>query len=564
MRFYDHRQMSRTYTSLAVGVALILLGLFLSTNLLIRLLQGAEAIGNPQLVLGAQLFKGGLFVIGVYSLLLRFLSTYYPSADPSSGLAEATRSETAIFIALLLCAVVLRFYSLDTGIWFDEMLTHVNYMPLSVGQIVSTYHDANNHVLFSVLARLSLSLFGDTVWALRLPAVLFGIGSIVALYALARRVASIRESLFAIALMTFSFHHIWFSQNARGYTALLFFTLLSSAWLLDAIRQGSPRKWLLYSLAVGLGAFTHLTMGLVALAHFAIWGATLFRSTPNRWNGLFYGFIPVGLLTFQVYALVLPSVVGGALLNSGLQGPDTEWTNPFWALMEIVNAVQVGFAGGAVALVALVIFGIGLLDFLRTRPAMAALFLIPVVVGFAAMTSIGYTLFPRFFFFGMGFGIIILIRGAVLSGQYLGRLLYLPRPWPVRMGMLFCVGIVSISCLSLRYVYLPKQNYSGAIELIEREQKKGDRIVTIGIAGFPFNAYYGMGWENVDTLEDLSRLAPVTGRTWLIYTMPVHAKTAYPGLLALIEQDYSVVKRFWGSLNGGTVVVCLENTRPAS
>ncbi len=105
---------------------------------------------------------------------------------------------------------------------------------------------------------------------------------------------------------------------------------------------------------------------------------------------------------------------------------------------------------------------------------------------------------------------------------------------------------------------------TGAIELIERDQQDGDRIVTIGIAGFPFNAYYGMGWENVDTVEDLDRLAPVTGRTWLIYTMPVHAKTAYPGLLARIEQDYTMVEQFWGSLNGGTVVVCLENTKAAS
>ncbi len=438
------------------------MGLFVASESLIWLLQGAKATSDPQLVLGAQLFKGGLVTIGAYTLLLRGLPPYHPPAYPSLGLAEATRTEGAIFIVLLFCAAVLRLYSLDIGIWFDEMLTHVNYMPLSVGQIVSTYHDANNHVLFSVLARLSLSLFGDTVWALRLPAVLFGIGSIVALYALARRVASVRESLFAVALMTFSFHHIWFSQNARGYTALLFFSLLSSAWLLDAIRHGSPRKWLLYSLAVGLGAFTHLTMGLVALAHFAIWAAALFRATPYRWNGLFYGFIPVGLLTFQAYALVLPSVVGGALLNSGLQGPDTEWTNPLWALMEIVNAVQVGFAGGVVALVAVAIFGVGLLDFLRTRsPAVAALFLIPVVVGFAAMTSIGYTLFPRFFFFGMGFGIIILIRGAMLSGQYLGRLVRLSNPWPARVGVLFCAGIVSVSLLSLRYVYLPKQNYDG-------------------------------------------------------------------------------------------------------
>lgn len=556
--------MRRFHITIAIGLVLILLGVVLSPARLIPLLQGVAAPDNQPLVLGVQLFRAGLVVFGTYIVSLWFVREYRPAHDPNPVLAETTRTETALFAGLILCAVVLRLYSLDIGIWFDEMLTHVNYMPLSVGQIVSTYHDANNHVLFSVLARLSLSLFGDSVWALRLPAACFGIGSIWALYALARRVSSTRESLFAVALMVFSFHHIWFSQNARGYTALLFFSLLSSAWLLDAIRHGSPRKWMLYSLAVVLGAYTHLTMGLVALAHFAIYIACLFRNTPYRWNGLIYGFIPVGLLTFQVYALVLPSVVSGALLNSGLQGPDTEWTNPLWALMEVVNGLQVGFAGGGVALVAVAVFGVGLLDFLRTRPAVAALFLIPVLVGLTAMTSIGYTLFPRFFFFGMGFGIIILIRGAMLSGQYLSRLIRLSEPWPARMGMLLCVGIVSVSLLSLRYVYLPKQNYAGAIDLIERERQEGDRIVTIGIAGFPFNAYYEKDWENVKTLNELDKLARGTGRTWLIYTMPVHAKTAYPGLMGRIEQEYTVVKKFWGSLNGGAVVVCLENQVPAT
>ena len=556
--------MRRFHITIAIGLVLILLGLVLSSDRLIPLLQGVAAPDSQPLVLGVQLFRAGLIVFGTYIMSLWFVREYRPAHDPDPVLAETTRTETALFAGLILCAVVLRLYSLDIGIWFDEMLTHVNYMPLSVGQIVSTYHDANNHVLFSVLARLSLSLFGDSVWALRLPAACFGIGSIWALYALARRVSSTRESLFAVALMVFSFHHIWFSQNARGYTALLFFSLLSSAWLLDAIRHGSPRKWMLYSLAVVLGAYTHLTMGLVALAHFAIYIACLFRNTPYRWNGLIYGFIPVGLLTFQVYALVLPSVVSGALLNSGLQGPDTEWTNPLWALMEVVNGLQVGFAGGGVALVAVAVFGVGLLDFLQTRPAVAALFLIPVLVGFTAMTSIGYTLFPRFFFFGMGFGIIILIRGAMLSGQYLSRLVRLFESWPARMGMLLCVGIVSVSLLSLRYVYLPKQNYAGAIDLIERERQEGDRIVTIGIAGFPFNAYYEKGWENVKTLNELDTLARGTGRTWLIYTMPVHAKTAYPGLMGRIEQEYTVVKKFWGSLNGGAVVVCLENQVPAT
>lgn len=543
----------------AAGLVLVFLGLFWVTGALLR----GDRSGDAALVQGVWLFRAGLVVIGAYFLLLRILPISGPNNPLDAGLAAASRSQTAAFTALLIFAVALRFYNLDIGIWYDEMLMSVNYMPLTVGQIVSTYHDANNHVLYSALARLSLSVFGDGVWVLRLPAVGFGIGCIVALYYFARRVGPTSESLFAVALMTFSYHHIWFSQNARGYTALLFFSILSSAWFLDAMRQGTARKWGFYCLAVVLGAYTHLTMGLMVMAHFAIWATALFRPSaqyaPYRWNGLFYGFIPIGLLTFQVYALVLPDMVGGALLNSGLQGEESEWTNPLWALAEVLRSLQVGFASGGVVLVAGAIFAVGLLDFARKRPAVVALFLIPVAVGVTMMTSIGYTLFPRFFFFAFGFAIVIVIRGATVTGRFGAQLIRVPASAAGWVPALLCAGIVAVSVMSLRHVYLPKQDYAGAIDLIEQEAQANDTVLTVGIAGFPFNEYYQMGWEAVMTVEDLDRLESQTGRTWLIYTMPVQVQSAHPELLAKIESDYAVVRQFYGSLGGGDVVVNLEN-----
>ncbi len=555
--------MNRLSFNAAVGLTLIVFGLLLPTGLMIQILRGGDAATDPALVQGIELFRAGLVTIGVYLLLLRVLPIGYPQTPQRPEISPASSTQTITFGLLLLCATVLRLYRLDTGIWYDEMLASVNYLPLTIGQIVSTYHDANNHVLFSVLARLSLSVFGDGVWVIRLPAAGFGIAGVAAIYFFARRVGPTREALFAAALMTVSYHHIWFSQNARGYTALLFFAILSSTWFLDAMRQGSPRKWGLYCLAVVLGAYVHPTMGLMALAHFAIWGTTLFRQDaerkPYRWNGLFCGFIPVGLLTFQVYALVLPSMVGGALLNTGMQGKDSEWTNPLWALAEIFSSLQIGFASASVVIAAGVVFALGVISFARTRPAVVALFLIPVGVGLIAMTTIGYTLFPRFFFFTFGFAIVIVIRGAIVTGQFAARLVRLPAPAAQWLPALMCAGIVAVSVLSLRYVYLPKQDYAGAITLIEREIQAGDTVLVVGIAGFPFNEYYHMGWDTIETTDDLDRLASQSGRTWLVYTMPVHAQSIYPEILARIERDYSVVGRFRGSLGGGDVVVNLEN-----
>lgn len=556
--------MNRSIAYSVAGAALFLAGIFVSADALFRVFGGAVTAMDRDFANGSLLFKASLGALGLYVLILQLLPKQAQARPATPSGPPASREQTAVFLGLAVTAALLRFYNLNHGIWFDEMLTYVNYMPLSAVEIFGSYTDPNNHLLFSILARISLSIFGDSVWAFRLPAVVFGIGGIGALYYFSRRVTTTTISLFAVALMTFSYHHIWFSQNARGYTALLFFALLSSAFLLDALRGNDRSKWVLYGVTAALGVFTHLTMGFVIVSHFLIYAVSQFRKKQSslllRLDGLFFGFMPMGLLSILAYALIIPGMLGGSLLESGLQGRTSEWTNPIWALMEVVKSMQVGFANTGVALIAAGVLGVGLIEFARKKSEVIGLLLIPTMFGLILMTSIGYTLFPRFYFFAMGFGVVIIMQGAAATGQYVGRFINLPERLASMAPALFCAGVILASLPSLRYVYYPKQNYAGAIELIENEKRDSDSIVTIGIADFPFNEYYGKNWENVRSIEELDEILSKTSRTWLVYTMPVHAKSAYPEIMTRIEQDYDLVRRFYGTLNGGDIVVSLEKS----
>ena len=142
-------------------------------------------------------------------------------------------------LGILACAFALRLYKLDLGLWYDEVLTYVGYARMPFGEILTTYNNENQHFVFTLLAHACFVIFGEGAWALRLPGALFGVASIWALYLFARQVGSTRQALFAAALFTFSYHHIWFSQNARGYSGLLFWVLLSSYFLLRA-HAGRP------------------------------------------------------------------------------------------------------------------------------------------------------------------------------------------------------------------------------------------------------------------------------------------------------------------------------------
>ena len=121
--------------------------------------------------------------------------------------------------------------------------------------------------IYSLLAKLCLLWLGDTPFALRFPAVAFGLLGIGAVYALGRKVASAREGLLAAALLAVSYHHVWFSQNARGYTALAFFALSATLLLLRVLEDGHRRDALGYAVVAALGTYTHLTMACVVAAH---------------------------------------------------------------------------------------------------------------------------------------------------------------------------------------------------------------------------------------------------------------------------------------------------------
>lgn len=113
-------------------------------------------------------------------------------------------SVPAVLTSLLVVAAALRLYRLDDGLWWDEIFMYVKFVKMPLGQLLTTYESENQHFLYILLARASIWIFGDSVWSLRFPAVLFGVGSIWALYLLGRQVSSAREALLAAALTTFS------------------------------------------------------------------------------------------------------------------------------------------------------------------------------------------------------------------------------------------------------------------------------------------------------------------------------------------------------------------------
>lgn len=478
---------------------------------------------------------------------------------------DTSRSNLRLFIvgAMLLVALALRLYGLNSGLWYDEILTSINYARMPFGEIIATYDSQNQHFLFSLLSRASTLIFGESAWALRLPAVVFGVASIWALYLLGREVGSETEALLSAALLTFSYHHVWFSQNARGYTGLLFWAILSSWYFLRGLREGRSRLWVLYAGAAALGIYTHMTMIFVIIGQFIVYLTALVNrrhaAPQSGWRGLFLGFGFAGLFTLLLLAPALPQILYGGSL--GEVSTVSAWKHPLWTLLEIIRGIEIGFAGGVFAVGALAVFGAGMWDFARTKPALIGLFFIPVILCAAVVIALGHHLWPRFFFFAFGFGVLIAVRGATVLGRWLAKIVGMPAQAAL-LGIVAGVGLVFVSALSVPFAYGPKQDYAGALAFVQQERQPGDAVVTVGLATFPYQRLYQVDWTGVESLEALNDIRLRAKRTWLLYTFPPELESVYPDIVASIRRDFQVVKEFPGTVGEGAIIVCRSDVPP--
>ncbi len=469
--------------------------------------------------------------------------------------------EALLVSALTAIALALRLPGLDSGLWLDEILSLLESYRMPLGTVVKVFPGDTQHPLYAVSTNISVMAFGEANWVLRLPALLFGVATVPLLYIFARAVTSRREAAFASILLTVSYHHVWFSQNARGYTMLAFWTLLCSLLLWHGLDAGSWPIWAGYGTAAAFGMYTHLTMVFVVASHALV---ALFVPARSDVGGGFSRRGPVlGLALAGLLSLLLYSPMITQVLDFFLNQPSdmTSLSTPGWALAEAVRVLESGL--GISALVVAVATGLwGVASYARSNRLALSLYLLPALL-LAAGSMLGRgTLYPRFFFALAGFGILITVRGIADLGGWLGEGVA-SRSHHRRVGdtvaTALLVGLVVASAISLpRNYLLPKQDFEGAARWVTRNALSTDIIITAGVAIVPYRDYLSKPWIFLGHGEGhrVQELREAGHRVWVIYTLPRYLRRSHPRLWDLLEEGCSDERRFRGTLGGGDIVVC--------
>jgi mannosyltransferase len=173
-----------------------------------------------------------------------------------------------LILATLLAMSLRLFHLGQQSFWLDESVSFVRaIVPLQAS--IENILAIGIHVPLYFLLLRPVALIGQSETILRFPSVVFAVLSIPMMYQVGRLCLGRPAGLLGAFLLALNPFHLWYSQEARMYTMVMFFILGSIYFFLQATRENTWRFW------AGLVVFSTLAYGThyfalqIALVQFA-------------------------------------------------------------------------------------------------------------------------------------------------------------------------------------------------------------------------------------------------------------------------------------------------------
>lgn len=398
--------------------------------------------------------------------------------------------------------VVLRLSNLDQAVyWGDEAYSSLRIFghttthlreTIATGRVVSSnvvqafQHLAPNHSVYStlkslaiedahiaplyfVLARIWASIFGDSVAALRSLSAVFGVLSIPAIYYLAIELFEPRNSphhswqqtqriaRWSMVLLASSPLQLLMAREARMYSLWTLLTIISSIFLLRALKQPTWERWGLFSIALTLNLYSNF---LAVVTGFSFLVYVLIMHWSDRAIKRQFGFATsLSTLAFAPWmSLFLTRQIVDNRDSEGVIGP-AHWRLALRNWFALLRRLVIDFDTSpntsvwwAIALVCVGCLGLGVIGYgsyrlYREQPRRIWLFIalltLPLPIGFFDRSL--QNLLPPRYLLPSYIGIQLIIAYA------LGQARYQPKRnrqlqrifWPITMATIVATGLLS-------------------------------------------------------------------------------------------------------------------------
>lgn len=434
------------------------------------------------------------------------------------------------YLQLILCitvlGIILRFYHLDyNSIWLDEGTT-LGAARGALGQIWSNYMSGSefNTPLFYAMEHFILVL-GESEFVLRFIPALLGALTVPVVYLIGWEILDKKTGIIASALLAFSGFHIYYSQEARAYTTVLFFFSLALLFYLWALKTKDTRLWIIFGIFSALALWANLYSSLTILA--LIIHAIVVQRKDIIENAR--NLIPLAASVVTMAILTLPIIAASI-------GKFVEVTTRFKFMgyegldVIIQPIIQMSNFDGILAVLFVILALGGTYAIYKKNPSSALLIVLALGVTYLASIVLAskMIMMPRYFICTMPF-FFTAIAG---SAEFIPRTI---NPKATVVIAVILALIVVIPFMSSYYTSYSKNDWRGVSDILTQTTAEGD-IVTLlpGYLHQPFNYYYdnetdGTIQFGVYTSEELSRIYQLRNSTYpqgtiyYIYTWDITA-----------------------------------------
>ena len=392
-------------------------------------------------------------------------------------------------VALITIGALLRLYNLGfNSLWLDEASTYTISSQSFFAIWQSMVNGEFNPPLFYWIEHIIL-WFGNSEILLRIVPAIFGILTIPVFYFIGKEFLNDKIGIVMATIATFSPFLILYSQEARAYSAMLFF--ISIAFLLYL----KNNHWILFgvmcSLAMWMHFYSFIVISILILIHIII----------HKQKEILAGIVTIGILCAPLFyeAIKLFLLRTAGVPSFGMQGINL--------LTETTTEISGFSIIGAATFIIFLIVGLLLIKN-KNKSIMLCAIIIGIVV-ISSILSYKMPMMPRY--------LIILTPFFYLAVASAFN--------KIKTNTVICMGlaILVLMCtpfLCSYYTQYTKDDWRGFGNTLGQYTNEEDNVIIVpGYVSQPLNYYYNNATDgtteifvnNVDDLKEVKGWAVLTG-----------------------------------------------------
>ncbi len=237
------------------------------------------------------------------------------------------RDEKYTLPAILFLGTILRLLSINQSFWLDEASSVINAQRFSFWGILTEFAVTDFHPPFYYLfLKVWMMVFGSSELVVRLPSVLFGMGTVFVLYLLIRQLFSKQVALVAAFLLTIAPLHVYYSQEARMYSLETLLVTLSVLFFTKLLAVPSKKLFFLFTFTNMVLVYTDYLPAFIFIIYICwmLWRRKDIATLAIRY--VLLSFV-VTIVSFIPFTQVL-----GVQLQHGSNATQSLWSNVLGSL----------------------------------------------------------------------------------------------------------------------------------------------------------------------------------------------------------------------------------------